>query len=274
MRADHDPFSQSGMGMEITFIRHAQSENNAWVPHGGSLSAPSHPLRQPDPGLTELGERQIARLAEYLSDWWDLRADQEQRRLVPAPFRIQRLYSSLMRRALQSAAALAEALAVPVAARTDLHEIGGIYDGRAGAAPRQPGMTRDEVAAEYPNFALPAALGEDGWWRREAESFAGAGERAARFAEWLHERARAEPTARIAIVTHGGWLDLLLRELTGQPIRERRGILYSHFNTSMTRVDILRRGQSDRHGRNDRHGRVILRFQNRAPHLTADLLSY
>ena len=268
MRADLKHLSQSGMGMEITFIRHAQSENNAWVPHGGSSSAPSHPLRQPDPGLTELGERQIARLAEFLLGWWDLRADEEKRRLLPAPFRIQRLYSSLMRRALQSAAALAEALAMPVAARTDLHEIGGIYDGRDGAPARLPGLTRDEVAAEYPNFALPAALGEDGWWRREVESFEEATDRAAHFAEWLQEQARAEPTARIAIVTHGGWLDLLLRELIGQPIRERKGVLFSHFNTSMTRVDILR------DSRTDRGGRVILRFQNRVPHLTADLLSY
>lgn len=250
------------MGMEITFIRHAQSENNAWVPHGGSLSASGHPLRQPDPGLTELGQRQIAQLADFLLGWWDLRADPEQRRLVPAPFRSQRLYSSLMRRALQSAAVLAEALAVPAAARADLHEIGGIYDGRDGAPAQLPGLTRAAVAAEYPDFELPAALGETGWWRRGAESFEEAGERAARFAAWLHEQARAEPTARIAIVTHGGWLDLLLRELTGQPIRERKGVLFSHFNTSMTRVDILR------------GGRVVLRFQNRAPHLTAELLSY
>lgn len=273
MRATPQSLSQSGMGMEITFIRHAQSENNAKVPHGGSLSAANHPLRQPDPGLTELGQRQIAQLADYLLGWWDLRADEEKRRLVPAPFRSQRLYCSLMRRALQSAAALVEALAVPVAARADLHEIGGIYDGRDGAAACQPGLTRGEMVAEYPDFALPAALGASGWWRREAESFAEAGERAARVAAWLHERALAEPTARIAIVTHGGWLDLLLRELLGQPIREQKGVLFSHFNTGMTRVDILR-GRSDRRGRDDRRGRVILRFQNRVPHLTTDLLSY
>ncbi|MCY4009909.1 MAG: histidine phosphatase family protein [Anaerolineaceae bacterium] len=249
--------------MEITFIRHAQSENNAQVPHGGSLRASSHPLRQPDPAITALGREQIVRLAAFLPTWWDLRLDREQRRLSAAPLGLQRLHCSLMRRALQSAAVLAEALALPTTARADLHEIGGIYDGREGAALRQSGMTRSEVAAEFPLVGWPAELGQGGWWCREAETFAEAAERAARFAGWLREQAQVEPAARLGIITHGGWLDLLLRELLGQPIREQQGgIRFSHYNTGMTRVDILR------------GGRVVLRFQNRVPHLTAELLSY
>ncbi len=251
--------------MEILFIRHAQSENNAKVPYGGSVSASSHPLRQPDPSITELGQRQIARLAAFLPDWWDMRADEEKHRLIAAPVGIQRLYCSAMRRALQSAAPLAAALDVPVQVRADIHEIGGIYDAREGGTARLPGLTRGEIAADYPNYELPAALREDGWWRREVEGFAEAAARAARVAEWLHGLADEEPLARIGIVTHGGWLDLLLRELTGQPIRARQeqpGIRFSHYNTGMTRVDILR------------GGRVVLRFQNRVPHLSAELLSY
>ena len=261
--------------MEILFIRHAQSENNAKVPYGGSVSASSHPLRQPDPSITELGQRQIARLAAFLPDWWDMRADEEERvpalrgrkkhLLIAAPVGIQRLYCSAMRRALQSAAPLAAALDVPVQVRADIHEIGGIYDAREGGPARLPGLTRGEIAADYPSYELPAALCEDGWWRREVEGFAEAAERAARVAEWLHGLADEEPLARIGIVTHGGFLDLLLRELTGQPIRARQeqpGIRFSHYNTGMTRVDILR-GE-----------RVVLRFQNRVPHLSAELLSY
>ena len=251
--------------MEILFIRHAQSENNAKVPYGGSVSASSHPLRQPDPSITELGQRQIARLADFLPGWWDLRADEEQHRLIAAPVSIQRLYCSAMRRALQSAAPLAAALDAPVQVRADIHEIGGIYDAREGGPARLPGLTRGEIAANYPSYELPAALCEDGWWRREVEGFAEAAERAARVAEWLHGLADEEPLARIGIVTHGGFLDLLLRELTGQPIRARQeqpGIRFSHYNTGMTRVDILR------------GGRVVLRFQNRVPHLSAELLSY
>ena len=223
--------------MEILFIRHAQSENNAKVPYGGSVSASSHPLRQPDPSITELGQRQIARLAAFLPDWWDMRADEEKHLLIAAPVGIQRLYCSAMRRALQSAAPLAAALDVPVQVRADIHEIGGIYDAREGGAARLPGLTRAEIAADYPSYELPAALCEDGWWRREAEGFAEAAERAARFAGWLFAQAESEPTARIAIITHGGWLDLLLRELTGQPIRARQeqpGIRFSHYNTGMT----------------------------------------
>ena len=251
--------------MEILFIRHAQSENNSKVPYGGSVSASSHPLRQPDPSITELGQRQIARLADFLPGWWDLRADKEQHRLIAAPVSIQRLYCSAMRRALQSAAPLAAALDVPVRVRADIHEIGGIYDAREGGPARLPGLTRGEIAADYPSYELPAALCEDGWWRREVEGFAEAAERAARVAEWLHGLADEEPLARIGIVTHGGFLDLLLRELTGQPIHARQeqpGIRFSHYNTGMTRVDILR------------GGRVVLRFQNRVPHLSAGLLSY
>ena len=155
------------------------------MPHGGSLSAASHPQRQADPAITALGRRQLARLAAYLPGGWDLRLEEEahalgldgrrRRRLMAAPLGIERLYCSLMQRALQSAAPLAEALAVPAAARADIHEIGGIYDGRDGAPARLPGLTRAAVAAEYPDIELPAALGEDGWWRREMESFAAAG---------------------------------------------------------------------------------------------------
>ena len=251
--------------MEILFIRHAQSENNAKVPYGGSVSASSHPLRQPDPSITELGQRQLARLAAFLPDWWDMRADEEKHLLIAAPVGIQRLYCSAMRRALQSAAPLAAALDAPVQVRADIHEIGGIYDAREGGPARLPGLTRGEIAADYPNYELPAALCEDGWWRREVEGFAEAAARAARVAEWLHGLADEEPLARIGIVTHGGWLDLLLRELTGQSIRTRQeqpGIRFSHYNSGMTRVDILR-GE-----------RVVLRFQNRVPHLSAGLLSY
>ena len=251
--------------MEILFIRHAQSENNAKVPYGGSVSASSHPLRQPDPSITELGQRQLARLAAFLPDWWDMRADEEKHLLIAAPVGIQRLYCSAMRRALQSAAPLAAALDAPVQVRADIHEIGGIYDAREGGPARLPGLTRGEIAADYLSYELPAALCEDGWWRREVESFAEAAARAARVAEWLHGLADEEPLARIGIVTHGGFLDLLLRELTGQPIRARQeqpGIRFSHYNTGMTRVDILR------------GGRVVLRFQNRVPHLSAGLLSY
>ena len=271
--------------MEVIFIRHAQSENNARVPHGGSLSAASHPLRQADPDITALGRRQVARLAAYLPGGWDLRLEEEpralgldgrrQRRLRAAPLGIERLYCSLMRRALQSAAPLAEALAVPALARDDIHEIGGVYDGREGAPARQPGMTPAQIRGEFPAIELPAALDEDGWWRREMESFAAAADRAAQFARWLFAQAERQPAARIAIITHGGWLDLLLRELTGQPIRAPRGVLFSHYNTGMTRVDILR---PDRQGRDrqtrDHHGRIILRYQNRVPHLLAALLSY
>ena len=68
----------------------------------------------------------------------------------------------------------------------------------------KPGLTRDKVIADFPNFELPAALCEAGWWRREVEGFEEAAERAARFAGWLYRaggsrnRRRASLSSRMA----------------------------------------------------------------------------
>ena len=266
--------------MEITFIRHAQSHNNvmAYRAQGGEkVDGGRYPNRQTDPAITALGEKQLACLAAFLPNWRDLRLDEEGGRLIPAAMTFTALYCSPMRRALQSAAPIAAALGLRPQVDARIHEVGGIHEtppfppqppALADKAPRAghclPGLKRAEIASEFPDFSLPAAISAEGWWRRPRETEAEAAARVQEFAADMRLLARAEANQRLAFVTHGGFLNWLLCALfaDGPVVDAPRGIRYSHYNTALTRLDITRKG------------RVVLRFQNRTPHLPPKWLSY
>jgi broad specificity phosphatase PhoE len=63
----------------------------------------------------------------------------------------------------------------------------------------------------------------------------------------------------VAIITHGGFMNVLLKALTNQLPASQ--IYYHHFNTAITRVDF----RSD--------GALSLRYINRFDHLPPDLIS-
>lgn len=133
------------MRVRLLLIRHAQSSNNADIKATGDRS-----LRIPEPCLTNLGLEQTARLADALPQFID------------GPIR---LTSSLMTRALQTGAILAEGLDLPLHTLPDLHEAGGIYD--AG-----PHDTMRSAVAAPPLAALRAVSPRiliadnvpDPWW--------------------------------------------------------------------------------------------------------------
>ena len=108
--------------MQLYFIRHAQSENNAlW------MRTRSGEGRLADPALTRAGWRQARLLAKFLAQnhaaarttGWD-----SQNR---GGFGLTHLYCSLMRRAAATGSEIAQALDLPLIGWADIHERGGIY---------------------------------------------------------------------------------------------------------------------------------------------------
>jgi broad specificity phosphatase PhoE len=137
-------------------------------------------LGQADPGLSKRGLRQAAELAER----WKL-------------LHIERLMSSKLRRAHETALVVGRALGLEVESDVRLNEISyGVWDGRRWA----------DIEASDPETARRKA---DDWWSATPEG----GETGAAFYErveqvWQSLRSRRETT--IAVVTHTGVNAVLL----------------------------------------------------------------
>jgi len=241
--------------MLLYIIRHAQSTNNA-------LADPRD--RDRDPTLTELGERQADILARHLAVNVELvpPGGATNGRNRPG-YHFTRLYCSPMWRALQTADAIGQALGLAPEVRTDIHEQGGIYldhwDGRGPIG--YSGKTRQEIQSVFPHYVLPEEITEGGWWNRDFEDWSACHERAIRVAAELRKWADGDQEGgeRVAIVSHGGFVDALLKALFNQAAD--RGVFYYHYNTAISRIDF----------RED--GRLSVRYLNRVDHLPPDLIS-
>ena len=243
--------------MELYIIRHGQSVNNVSMITDGKD-------RLPDPPLTELGQIQAEAVARHLKSGLnpDILIDAAYGRGEGTPgFGITKLYCSPMLRTLQTCQPISKALGLKPQVWIDIHEHGGLYldyrDERGTAS--FPGLTRAEIMTDFPDYDLPEAITEKGWWNvaQGEEDLAAAQARAIRTAANLWEQ--AESQERIAIVTHGTFADCLLKALLNQLPTTRH--FFAHYNTAISRVDFL-----------DLH-RLRLRFTNRVDHLMAEMLS-
>ena len=239
--------------MHLYLIRHAQSTNNA-------LADPSD--RVTDPLLTEIGHRQLEELACYLSGnasrdpiWHPTALDGTRRE----ERKITRLYCSPMRRALLTADAVGKSLGLVPHVWIDIHEEGGMWldHGAPLGIQGKPGITRQDLLAEFPHFVVPDEITPNGWWNKEAETKAETWARAQRVAATLTEWRSSED--HIAIVTHGAFSTYLLRALQGQPADWRGS--YHHENTAISLVWF----------RPD--GWISLRYLNRVEHLPTELIT-
>lgn len=233
--------------MQFYFIRHAQSENNVLWERTGSSTG-----RSEDPELTEVGRQQAECVARFLSG-----ADPALRRaLRPARDRAQdtaaavndrdvqnvarvgitHLYSSLMVRAVATGTIIARALHLPLVARDDLHEVGGIYrkDEETEVRIGQAGNNRAYFQAHYPDLVLPDSLGETGWWNRPFEEPEQRLPRAQRFWRDLLER-HGHTDDRVAVVSHGGFYQYLMAAILNLPSRE--GYWFAMNNAAIARID-------------------------------------
>lgn len=197
--------------MRLFLIRHAQSENNA-LPEQ---------LRVEDPALTPLGHRQAQALAVWLST---------------SPVHV--LVASPFRRALETVEYLRRELVVVPQVWTDLHEQGGCY---AGHDPRyyqgRPGMNRQEILSNFPDYDVEAAIGDRGWWdSRPYESELQATQRARRVWDRILET-YSRLDIEVGLVMHADFKRLLLQELFCDRERPPSG-WNGIYNTAVTALKV------------------------------------
>jgi len=247
--------------MELYFIRHGQSQNNAGWDNPGYKE-------NPDPPLTDIGTEQARHLANYLEknqpisngSKWDF----QNRR----GFGLTHIYTSLMERAVHTAALTARSLPqVPFAAWKEIHESGGIY-GRDDESKLKAlaGKSHSYYEQNFPELTLPEGLDETGWWNRPFETEEECHERARQFLTDLltrHGDRKGQPDHRVAIFSHGGFFIHLMCAMLNIPWRQAFNGFKSWFllsNCSISRFDI--RGED-----------MVITYMNRTDHLPDHLIT-
>lgn len=181
--------------MKLLIIRHGESTNNLLHATTGSFEG-----RSPDPLLTQLGAAQAEQLARAMIDG-----------VQPAP---DVLYSSLMVRAVQTAAPLAEALDLPIVGHLEAYECGGPYLGTPQHPRSYPGAGASELLAHSRRLVLPDGADETGWYRGNGEDDPARAARGARVIEGLKQRYLGQEIL-IGIVCHEWISQHLIRASLG-----------------------------------------------------------
>jgi 2,3-bisphosphoglycerate-dependent phosphoglycerate mutase len=216
--------------MQLYFIRHGQSANNAlWTASGESQG------RSYDPELTEVGQRQAALVAQFLCQGDPALASRGTDPQNLTGFGLTHLYCSLMVRAASTGHAIADALDMPLYAWEDIHEAGGLYldDETTGAQVGQMGHDRAYFQQRYPRLVLPETLVEGGWWNRPYEAVEDRLPRAHRFLHELRKK-HGGTDDRVAIVSHGEFYNWFLIALLDLPVS---GLWFVMNNAAITRID-------------------------------------
>lgn len=185
--------------MRVLLVRHGESQNNRIRANTGSWAG-----RSPDPDLTALGYLQADKLAAFLAGREIARPDV--------------LLTSLMRRAVATAAPLARAFDLPVHGHPLLHEVGGIYEGvdegPSATGTALPGSPASVLMELSPHLVLPAEADETGWHRRPFEPPLGAWERACEVVDGLRAE-YGDSDKVVGLVTHAWFSQYLLHALLG-----------------------------------------------------------
>ena len=241
--------------MELFIIRHGQSANNALADLRD---------REVDPPLTGLGKQQAQHLAEHLAtgathDWVTDSVSGTSKPRSRKGFGITALFCSPMYRSMQTAEPVGRALGLAPHVWIDIHEQGGMYLDHGGSEGLvgYPGRTRSEITAEFPTCQLPPGITEEGWWKQGFEDPPATAGRAIKLSEQLLGMAGREE--RVAIITHGGIMDFLLKALLGQLPSEH--IRYGHHNTAISRLSLILGDP------------IMVRLLNRVDHLAPELVS-
>jgi len=247
--------------MELYFIRHGQSINNV------NWENPEY-TEHPDPFLTEVGLEQAEYLAKYLKEKQYITNDKVWNIQNQYGFGFTHLYTSLMDRAVTTAAPIARALRnIPFTAWTEIHEEGGIYaredENRFNGLPGKP---RSYFENNFPELKLPDDYNESGWWNRPFESEEERQPRADKILAELiarHGDKENQPEERIAIVSHGGFFVRLLSAMLILPWRQAAFGKKSWFflnNCAISRFDI-------------RKDEILISYINKTDHLPAHLVT-
>jgi 2,3-bisphosphoglycerate-dependent phosphoglycerate mutase len=242
-----------GSAVRLLLVRHGQSMNNLLaetLPYDEYIATRSN-----DPELTPAGAEQAQRLAHFFGDITPPDEVDTARRTSISERPVTALYTSPMLRALRTTAPLAAALGLAPQVWTEIFEHGGLFTGdpRAGEVVNFGGLTRQQMAAHFPTYVLPAEVTDEGWWWDGYEHMAQCTARARRVAQTLRQWAETSADAVILLVTHGTFMDQLIKALLDAG--EQPAFHFSHINTAISRLDFLAEGF------------VAVRYLNRAPHL-------
>ena len=234
--------------MRLYFVRHGHSANNL-------LRLDDTQGRNEDPQLTELGNKQIQILAQYLAS---------NNKTHEAPnddaFTITHIYTSPMLRAMDTAKTIAQNLGIQPAVWEELHEVGGIWlvDGKTGERIGQSGHDRAFFVQGYPEFILPDHWADNGWWNRPYEQPQERRTRADRFIETLYQK-HGDTNHGVLVVSHRGFYNCFLKSLLKLPVPDLDLTIYFDItNAGITHLDF-----SDH--------RVRIAYQNRAHFLAKGL---
>jgi len=226
--------------MKLYFIRHGQSENNA------NWDNPEY-AESSDPALTEIGHEQARLLADFLKRNQTIRDEKAWNIQNRYGFGLTHIYTSMMERAVYTAAPIAQALDLSLIVWKDIFEEGGIYSrGDSANIHGLPGRPRSFFVQNFPALTLPEELDETGWWNRPFEEEKERQPRADRvFAELLerHRDRAGQPEHRVAFVSHGGFYMRLICAMLKLPWRQASLGLKSWFllnNCAISRFDVYK----------------------------------
>ncbi|MGI6251588.1 MAG: histidine phosphatase family protein [Anaerolineaceae bacterium] len=252
--------------MQIYFIRHAQSLNNAiWEKDHYTENT-----RVADPPLTQKGIEQAKILADFLAktdpnyitqygEGWD-----PQNR---AGFGLTHLYTSLMERAVHTGSIIADKLDLPLYGGHDFHEVGGIYleviENDIPTIQIVHGRNLDFFNANFPRLIPLREVEERGWWAGGKEEKSSRMPRAQRVIQLLKER-HSGTDDRVGVITHGGFFRYLFRALfqldLDDPEDQRLRYNLNFNNCGITRIDF----EGDQ---------FTMMYQNRLDYLPSDLVT-
>jgi broad specificity phosphatase PhoE len=182
----------------VYLARHGESDWNAANRFQGHSDRP----------LTELGRRQAQALAEELAAVSALAA----------------IYSSPLRRALETALAVGERVRLEPVLVEDLREVD------VGA---WSGLTRAEVEARYPADFRRWLDGGEGW--QDGESYAAM---SARVLPALLEIAATHESEEILVISHGGPVRAIQAAAAGLELHEYRRLRRVEPNAALSRVAV------------------------------------
>ncbi len=228
--------------MDLFLIRHGESANNILT----DLSK-----RVADPDLTPLGCQQAEQLSHYLID---------RRHLYPherdqgKP--LNRLFTSAMKRSLQTSAPTCSRGDFSADVWIDVHEVGGLFlaDPVTGVVEGHSGVTPAELERQLPGARFAEGdIDDEGWWNQGKEMPAAGQGRAIGVAAQLRAMASSSvDVERVGVVSHGDFLSHLLKALMdGLPAASAH---YQLANTGISRLGLSNEG-------------TVVHYVNRVEHL-------
>jgi broad specificity phosphatase PhoE len=183
--------------MRLLLVRHAESSGNAQRVLQGHL----------DFGLSDHGRAQSALLADRL-----------------ARMRVDAIYTSTLRRALETATIVADELGLEIRPRSELVErnMGELA-----------GLTGPQIRERFPEYVQA---------RRDGRDYPIAGLESdqalfGRVLACLHEIIDTHPDQHVTVITHGGVIGAFVRSILDIP--PKRPVPFALDNTAITTVEIV-----------------------------------